>query len=111
LPERLLIGHQISPEELGSGSGQGQSIQPKLAAKGGVGIVAQSLLVADGTQEQIQGPGGGLTITEPAPTDEALIQPAELGRNFAEAVGYEDFFMDHLWGATCGTASPSDRAP
>ena len=51
------------------------------------------------------------TLTESPLADEALIQPAELGRNFAEAVGNEDFFRDHLLDAICGTAGPSNRAP
>jgi hypothetical protein len=111
LPEGLLVGHQIGLEELGTRARQGRGIEPELAAEGGVGIVTQTLFVADGAEEQVQGPGWRLTPTESSPADEALIQPAELGRNFAETVGYEDFFMDHLLDAICGTAGPSDRAP
>lgn len=79
--------------------------------KRGLGIITQSLLVADGAEKQMERPDRWRAITESAMADEALIQPAELGRNFAEAMWNEELFVNHLWDAISGTAGAADRAP
>ena len=48
---------------------------------------------------------------ETALANEALIQPAELGGNFAVALRYEELFWYHFLEAISGTGGPADPAP
>ena len=96
LPEWLLVGHHLGPKQLGAGTRQWRDVQPKLPAKGGVGIVTQTLFVADGAEEQVEGPRGRLALTESGLANEPLIQPAELGGNLAKTLRNEELFVYHF---------------
>ena len=78
------------------GRGQSGEVQPEFPAKGGVGVVTQPLLVADGAEEEIEGPGRRVALAESTLANQTLIQPTKLGWNFAELQRNEDFFVDHF---------------
>src|SRR6266542_5324748 len=94
LVERFFVAQQLSLDELLASRPQLHRIQLHPTHGRGVGVVAQSLSVGDGRQEQVEGPRRVFTAVEVAMADQVLIDPAELAGQVAEPIGSEEFF-DH----------------
>jgi hypothetical protein len=57
-----------------------------MAAEGGIRIEAEAIGVSHGDQEEVERPGRRFTVPESLVTDQAMIDPAELGRNGAATI-------------------------
>ena len=71
----------------------------KLAADGGVGVVAQAVDIADGDQEQIQGPRARFGAAQVMVADQAVVHPTEAGRDLAQPIRPRRMLVHHTQGS------------
>lgn len=99
--ERRAERHQIGIDQLTPGTRQAEGVLTQEPGDGGIG---------DDDQEQIQGERIGLAGSTAAVAEEALVEPAELGRNTPESFQPEEEFF-HEEAGTGGAFVPRISRP
>jgi hypothetical protein len=83
LVQRGLVGDQPGLDQRLPRANHRRWVKGQAPGDGGIAIVAQALRVPDGDQEQVQRQRGRIAVLDVTVTDQALIDPAELGRRGA----------------------------
>lgn len=93
--EGFSVGDEPGLDEFPASVPEEFLIHGQASAEGGVGVVAQALRVGNGHQEKVECRRRMTQPIDRALTDQALIHPAELGGDPAQALSTEGMLLNH----------------